>query len=78
MIETMLSEMGWQPAGKCNCNMTLNLKFSKGYWLLYYMPKRRQFFMKFDGNRVTSPMPTGFLLKYINENTQDPFAKKAL
>lgn len=78
MIETTLLEQGWKKAGSCHCNMTLNLKYSKGYWLIYHMPKRRQFIVKFDGKRVTPVKPDILLLNYVIENTKDPFSQAVI
>lgn len=78
MTESQWIEMGFAKAGSCHCNQTLNLKYSKGRWLFYYMPKRRQFYVKFDGHTIKKQTDLKFLKQYIDEETQDPFSKKAV
>ena len=54
MIEEKLTNEGWKYIGKCNCNLTLNIKYQKEDYIIYYMPKRRQFYVKQYNHKIIS------------------------
>lgn len=66
MTETDLIKKGWKYAGQCNCNATLNRRFTKDGYYIYLMPKRKQFYIKRDNNKVYPVSPLSNLTQAIN------------
>lgn len=75
MIETILIADGWKKAGSCHCNMTLNLKYTKGAFMVYHMPKRRLFYAKLDGKKLFNPRNEMLIYIFINEEVQNTLSK---
>ena len=47
--------------GKCNCSGTVNRKFKKDKYIIYFLPKRREFHIKEGNNYLVKNQPLSTL-----------------
>lgn len=57
----------WKYVGKCHCNATLTIKYGKGDYLIYVMPKRHQFYIKHFNQKIHPITPLNQIAQAINK-----------
>lgn len=56
-----LSSQGFVYSGFCRCSGTQNYKYSKGNYIVYFLPKRKTYHLKFLNNYLIKNEPVATL-----------------
>jgi len=51
--------------GKCNCNGTTNYKYQKDGYIVYHLPKKRMYHLKFQNNYLEKYQPVSTLCEKL-------------